>query len=360
METRSKGKSPAALQIPFVEEVVEEVQATEEPERSVKPESPSHQTDDLVLAIKRLSKMKSEGGKVREPDLFTGREPKKLKTFISQCMLYFWSSSEYDDDAKKVNFALSYLQDVAQEWFEPGISGLTEEPLAWLESFLAFLNELRFNFGPYDETGEAERELATIRMKDSARISNYMVKFASLAVRCPWGDSALRYRFYDGLPAQIKDKLSKLDKPQTLEELQTHCQHINARYWEWQQERAHEQRQNPPKVSTPPPTTSATTPKSFPPCSDSKKQKPIKTEDVKPTIPRVDLTGKLDSRGKLTQQERQCQIDKNLCLFCGGSGHCTDNCPVKAVRGCAVAESSSAPVSTPTKSKESGMEKKKD
>ena len=61
------------------------------------------------------------------------------------------------------------------------------------------------------------------------------------------------------------------------------------------------------------------------------------------------------------QQERQRRIDKNLCLFCGGSGHRTDNCPVKAVRGrAAIAESSSAPVSTPAKSKESGMEKKKD
>ena len=79
-------------------------------------------------------------------------------------------------------------------------------------------------------------------------------------------------------------------------------------------------------------------------------KKPVKTEDVKPTIPRVDLTGKLDSQGKLMQQERQCRIDKNLCLFCGGSGHRTDNCPVKAVRGrAAISESSSAPVSTPAK-----------
>ena len=136
-----------------------------------------------------------------------------------------------------------------------GISGLTEEPPAWLESFPAFLNELHFNFGPYDETGEAEHELAAIHMKDSARISDYMVKFASLAIQCPWGDSALRYRFYDRLPARIKDELSKLDKPQTLEELQTRCQHIDARYWERQQERAREQRQNLPKVSAPPPTT---------------------------------------------------------------------------------------------------------
>ena len=242
METRSNGKAPATPQIPFIEEAVEEVEATEEePEQSVKPESPSHQTNDLVSAIKCLGKMKSEGGKIREPDPFTGQEPKKLKTFIFQCMLYFRTSSKFDDDAKKVNFALSYLRDVAQEWFEPGISGLTEEPLMWLESFLAFLNELHFNFGPFDETREAERKLATICMKDSAHISDFMVKFSSLAVRCPWGKLALRYRFYDGLPAWIKDELSKLDKPQTLEELQSRCQHIDARYWEQQQECACEQ-----------------------------------------------------------------------------------------------------------------------
>ena len=254
---------------------------------------------------------------------------------------------------------MSYLRDVAQEWFEPGISGLTEEPPAWLESFLAFLNELHFNFGPFDETREAEHKLATICMKDSARISDFMVKFASLAVCCPWGGPALRYQFYNGLPARIKDELSKLDKPQSSEELQSCCQHIDTRYWERQQECACEQRQNSPKISTSNPPTS--TLKSISPCSDFKKQKSVKTKDVKPTIPRVDLTGKLDSQGKLTQQEWQCCIDKNLCLFCGGSGHRTDNCPVKAVRGCAATtESSSAPVSTPVKPKESSTEKKKD
>jgi hypothetical protein len=49
-------------------------------------------------------------------------------------------------------------------------------------------------------------------------------------------------------------------------------------------------------------------------------QKP-KLKDSKPLTPCVDLSGKLDSQGKLTQQEWQHRIDKNLCLFCGGSGH---------------------------------------
>jgi hypothetical protein len=51
--------------------------------KSPKPEpSTSTQADDLVRAIKKLGKMKSDAGKLREPELFTGKDPKKLKAFI--------------------------------------------------------------------------------------------------------------------------------------------------------------------------------------------------------------------------------------------------------------------------------------
>jgi hypothetical protein len=79
------------------------------------------------------------------------------------------------------------------------------------------------------------------------------------------------------------------------------------------------------------------------PCSKfHSEQKP----KPKLTTLRVDLSGKLDSKGKLTQQEQQCRIDKNLCLFCGGSGHQTDTCPVKSTRGRAATMES---VPTPSK-----------
>jgi hypothetical protein len=67
---------------------------TEEPEhpvpihnlispKSPKPEpSTSTQADDLVQAIKKLGKMKSDAGKLCEPEPFTRKDPKKLKAFI--------------------------------------------------------------------------------------------------------------------------------------------------------------------------------------------------------------------------------------------------------------------------------------
>ena len=57
----------------------------------------------------------------------------------------------------------------------------------------------------------------------------YLVCFNSLAVHWPWGESALRYRFYKGLPAHLKDKICKGDgKPNTLSELWKKAQNIDA------------------------------------------------------------------------------------------------------------------------------------
>ena len=106
-----------------------------------------------------------------------------------------------------------------------------------------------------------------------------------------------------------------------------------------------------------PPTISSYVPTSFQ--SRSTNQKPTKTkETAKPTTPRVDLTGKLDSHGKLTQQERQNCLDKNLCLFCGGAGHQANNCPVKA-RSAKGRASTTVTEPTPIKEKDSGTGTKK-
>ena len=177
-------------------------------------------------------------------------------------------------------------------------------------------------------------------MKDSQQISKYLICFNSLAVRCPWGEAALRYRFYKGLPAQLKDKICKGDrKPNTLSKLCKKAQNINAQYWEHSQEHSHEQNQclaNQQKTpssnttsnnssSTAKSTTSSSGNTSQASGSKHRKSKEApKTQSMK-----LDLTRKLDSCGKLTQQERQHHIDNNLCLFCGKSRHKVPDCPTK-------------------------------
>jgi hypothetical protein len=111
---------------PLLSETTQLHVSTEEPEhpvpihnpispKSLKPKpSKSTQADDLVWAIKKLEKMKSDAGKLHESEPFTRKDPKKLKAFIFQCQLYF-RNLDFDSDSKKVIFVLSYLRDVAQE-----------------------------------------------------------------------------------------------------------------------------------------------------------------------------------------------------------------------------------------------------
>jgi Retrotransposon gag protein len=114
---------------------------------------------------------------------------------------------------------LSYLLDVAQEWFKPSISRHTNEPPEWFDNWEAFLDEFHTNFGPYNKIGDAEHELTNLCMRDNQCAFNYLVRFSRLALCCSWGEPALRYRFYEGLPPRIKDKLSKGEKPRTLQVL---------------------------------------------------------------------------------------------------------------------------------------------
>ena len=347
------------------EEILEEPKVIEDDDK------PSNiPLSDLVSALKSLrdSSDKSDAAtELKKPEPFTGKDPKKLKAFIFQCQLYFRRSTAFEKDTNKVTFALSYLRDVAQDWFEPGITGQTPEPPAWLDDWEAFIGELQTNFGPYDESADYEHELSNLRMRDNQRISEYLVRFNSIAVRLPWGESTLRYRFYDGLPARIKDEIMKGDgKPRTLAGLRKKAQNIDARYWERQQEKTREQHQSQrgqqsqqskgsqDKGSSSSGTTPSAAPKT--PAKNTDQKTPKKE---KSNTPKVDLTGKLDSRGKLTQQERQNRIDKNLCLYCGKSGHRSPDCPVKASSAKGRASTASTE-STPAKPQASGSEKKKD
>jgi hypothetical protein len=60
-----------------------------------------------------------------------------------------------------------------------------------------------------------------------------------------------------------------------------------------------------------------------------KQQNSRKQQQASGSTPKNDLSSKLDSSGKLTQQEHQCQMDNNLCLFCGKGSHKVSECQLK-------------------------------
>jgi len=111
-----------------LEDLQESTPQVEDPQDDTEKDK-SSKLKDFVSAIKALGKNAAKSGKVRKLEPFNSRDPKKLKTFILQCCLYFQGSSHsFQDKARCVTFAISYLWDIALEWFKPGLSGLTKEP----------------------------------------------------------------------------------------------------------------------------------------------------------------------------------------------------------------------------------------
>ncbi|OJA17986.1 hypothetical protein AZE42_14024 [Rhizopogon vesiculosus] len=95
------------------------------------------------------------------------------------------------------------------------------------------MTELQQNFGPHNPQGDAEAQLNELQMRDGHHINKYIVEFQRLASQVRgYGNGALCRQFYSGLLSQVKDKISRVGKPDSLSELKALTQTIDARYWE--------------------------------------------------------------------------------------------------------------------------------
>ena len=235
-------------------------------------------------------------------------------------------------DRSKITFAQSYLKGMALEWFEPDLldTGDLANCLCWMDNWTAFVAELQSTFGPHNPVADAEHQLDHLQMKDGHHIMWYIVDFNRLALQVRgYCDGALQHYFYTGLPDQIKDKLSQIGKPWTLDGLRMLSQEIDACYWECKDELACSSKSQ--STSSPKPSNSggnsSKSSNTTSSASMSGSSKPANKPVSGSTQP--DLTAKLGKDGKLTADERKRCLDNNLCMFCRGTGHFADKCQKK-------------------------------
>jgi len=152
----------------------------------------------------------SRGTKAHIPDTFGSTKPDKLNNFLFQCRLYFRANLvQFDMDIAKINFAMTYLTGVAQDWFEVGLNQEDQGiPQDWLSNWNLFVDKLHRHFGLSYPVGEAANMLDNLCMKPGNKISTYNVDFMCYASQLGWGNSVLCHCYYQGLPNQIQDSIS--------------------------------------------------------------------------------------------------------------------------------------------------------
>ena len=276
--------------------------------------------------------------KVHKPDMFNRTDPCKLHTFLMLCKLNFQNRPKaFATDHTKVTYAQSYLRGMALKWFELdllNVSNPNAHPI-WMDNYHQFISKLKSNFGPHDPVRDMEHQLDNLSMKEGQKINKYVVEFNHLTGQvCGYGDGALRHIFYSSLPDCIKDEISHVRKPRTLNGYRTLVQTIDARYWKCKSEISC-QTKNPSLSSTSNSKSSASS-------SDSKgksKEKDNKrkgSENKSKGSSSSSSTSKsatpnapshLGKDGKLTEEEHQQHIKDKLCMFCGQPGHMAKDCP---------------------------------
>ena len=246
---------------------------------------------------------------------------------------------------------------MALERFKPdllNVSNPNTHPI-WMDNYHQFVSELKSNFGPHDPVGDVEHQLDNLSMKEGQKINKYVIEFNHLTGQVrSYGDGALHHIFYSGLPDHIKDEISSVGKPHTLNSYHTLVQTINARYWERKSEILCQT-----KNSSAP---SASNAKSSASSSDSKGKSKEKDNKGKSSNNRnkspssssgtsksttSDAPSHLGKDGKLTEEERQRHIKEKLCMFCGQPGHMAKDCP-KSTSKSAKTKARAAKVKTPT------------
>ncbi|KIN93895.1 hypothetical protein M404DRAFT_169876, partial [Pisolithus tinctorius Marx 270] len=268
--------------------------------------------DSLAKAIKLLAHNTCTGPesssrtKLHEPDTFDGTDPKKLCTFFIWCELNFQDQPQaFRTNCAKVIFAQSYLKGMALEWFELDLLRVEdpdEWPL-WMDSWREFVLELQTTFGPHDPVADAKSQLNHLHMKDSQCINKY-----------------------------IKDEVCWVGKPQTLHKLCHLAQEIDVCYWECKEEIQWASKHQGSSSSNNKSSSSSSNnqPKTG---SNNTGSTQSKLASLKPgnnsNLSKLE-SSKLGKDGKLTPKECKCHMDRNLCMFCGGSSHFADKCPKKA------------------------------
>jgi len=85
---------------------------------------------------------------------------------------------QFDTDIVKINFAMTYLTGVAQNWFEVGLNQEDQSIFQdWLSDWNQFVGELCRHFGLSNPVGEVANMLDNLRMKPGNKISTYNVDF---------------------------------------------------------------------------------------------------------------------------------------------------------------------------------------
>ena len=275
--------------------------------------------------------------KAKDPETFDGQRS-KLSAFLTECRIIFTlQKSRFPDDSTKVHFAISFLRDTPLLAIRPYLARGEEHYPEFLQTFDAFAEYLRQNYGDPDERGTAKRKMRGLVQTGSA--SAYFAEFNQHAAVLGWQDEepAIEQAMF-GLKDSLKDEIARAGKVfKKLSDLINYVVPLDNRLWERELEK--KKREKPMVVtttakvsqSTPTMPTIAPTPPKFDGNSggnptifrvSAQPQSLVTNNPFRISSPRTS-----GPRGPLSEEEKARRRANNECTYCGERGHYVAVCP---------------------------------
>ncbi len=145
-----------------------------------------------------------------------------------------------------------------------------------------------------------------------------------------WNDSALSSQFYTGLKDSLKDDLSKVTKPSSLNKLIQIAIRLDNRDHERRLERGHAVSKTAHSDQSTKQASSAAS-RPFTRTFTRTQTQVQSNESRSPLSMSVQKTSTLRN-GKLTPEEYQRRKDNKLCLYCREFGHNAEKCPKSSTK----------------------------
>ena len=258
-----------------------------------------------------------------DPPMYGG-DRAELRTWTTQLRLkLLMNADRYPTMPGKLAYAISRLKDTALYQIRPYIK---DDDTIDLRDVSELITKLELAFGDPDRKATAQRELRRLQQANR-EFHVYLAEYQRLIPDTGYNEEAKRSILLEGISNELKSAILTLDLPTDLDEVIQILQKIDNRYRATQASirKAGTVFSNTSRSSSAPtiaavskptpapaPTVTTTTKISAPPSSDA-----------------MDLSVSRH-RGPLTPAEKSRRMNEGLCMYCGGSGHFAQSCPLSS------------------------------
>ncbi|XP_077357364.1 uncharacterized protein LOC144004213 [Festucalex cinctus] len=250
------------------------------------------------------------GLRLASPERYSG-EPGRCQTFLTECDIHFEHLPQAFPTARsRVAFMVSHLTGRAKTW----ATAEWARGSSVCQSVQDFQIALRRVFDPENHDREKARALSRLQQGKES-VSDYAIRFRTLATDSGWNAIALHDHFLKGLSPAIQELLVPVDLPADLDALISLAIRTDHRRQELAKIGGPRRREEPtPWTRTP------------------EAGRPRFIAPSRPEPGEVDLASDEPmqlGRARLSPEERQRRRREGRCYYCGGLGHLVESCSTK-------------------------------